>query len=154
MGALLHDAGLSWLHFVLAFILVGAIAAESFILRLPVDGRVARLLLRIDLFYGVSAVLLIIVGVSRVIWGAKGWAYYQVQPFFWAKMATFALIGLLSIAPTRAFMRWVKQAGSDPSFVVPEAEAKRIRRLAVVETHLVALLVLFAALMARAIGQS
>jgi len=149
---LFHDAGLSWLHFVLAFILVGAIAAEAFVLRLPVDGRVARLLLRIDLFYGVSAVLLILVGISRVIWGAKGWDYYRDQPFFWAKMATFAAIGLLSIAPTRTFTRWVKQAGVDAAFTVPEADAKRVRRLVVIEAHLIALLVLFAALMARGIG--
>jgi putative membrane protein len=149
---LYHDAGLSWLHFVLAFILVGSIMAEAFILRLAVDGRVARLLLRVDLFYGASAVLLILVGVSRVIWGAKGWAYYQDQPFFWAKMATFGAIALLSILPTRTFTRWVKQAGADASFVVPEADAKRVRRLVTIEAHLIALLVLFAALMARGIG--
>jgi putative membrane protein len=151
---LFHDAGLSWLHFVLAFILVGAIAAEAFVLRLPVDGRVARLLLRIDLFYGVSAVLLILAGVSRVIWGAKGWAYYQDQPFFWAKMATFAAIGLISILPTRTFIGWVKKAGADAAFAVPEAETKRMRRIVVIEAHLIALLVLFAALMARGIGAS
>jgi putative membrane protein len=150
---LLHDAGLSWLHFVLAFILVGSIVAEAFVLRLPVDGRVARLLLRIDLFYGVSAVLLVLAGVSRVIWGAKGWDYYNDQPFFWAKMATFGAIGLISIAPTRTFIRWVGQARDNPGFAVPETEAKRVRRLVVAETHLVALLVLFAALMARGIGQ-
>lgn len=152
MGLLLHDAGLSWLHFVLAFVLVGALVAEAFILRLPVDGRVARLLLRIDLFYGASAVLLILAGISRVLWGAKGWDYYSAQPFFWAKMATFGVIGLLSIVPTRAFMRWVKQANAEPGFVVAEADVKRMRRLVVVETHLVALLLLFAALMARGIG--
>ena len=151
---LYHEAGLSWLHFVLAFILVGAIAAEAFVLRLPVDGRVARLLLRIDLFYGVSATSLILVGISRVIWGAKGWSYYQAQPFFWAKMATFGAIALLSILPTRTFIGWVKKAGADAGFVALEAEAKRVRRIVVIETHLAALLVLFAALMARGIGAS
>lgn len=152
MGALFHDAALSWLHFLLAFILVGAIVAEAFVLRLPIDGRVARLLLRIDLFYGASAVLLILAGIARVIWGAKGWAYYQNQPFFWAKMATFGVVGLISIAPTRTFMRWVKQAGVDAAFAAPEAEIKRVRRLVMIETQLVALLLLFAALMARGIG--
>lgn len=151
---LLHDAGLAWLHFVFAFILVGAIVAEAFILRLPVDNRVARLLLRVDMFYGVSAVLIILAGIARVIWGAKGWDYYQAQPFFWAKMAVFALIGLISIAPTRAFMRWVKAFNADPGFAPPEAEVKRLRRYVVAETHLVALLLLFAALMARGTGQS
>lgn len=149
---LMHDAGLAWLHFVFAFVLVGALVAEAFILRLPVDGRVARLLLRVDLFYGGSAVLLILAGIARVIWGAKGWAYYQAQPFFWAKMATFGLIGLLSIVPTRTFIRWVRQAGVDPAFTVAEPEVKRMRRLVVAETHLLALLLLFASLMARGIG--
>lgn len=149
---LMHDAGLAWLHFLFAFILVGALVAELFILRLPVDSRVARLLLRVDLFYGLSAVLLIIAGVSRVIWGAKGWEYYQAQPFFWAKMAAFGLIGLISIVPTRTFMRWVKSFNADPSFAPAEAQVKSMRRLVMIETHLLALLLLFASLMARAIG--
>lgn len=150
---LLHYAGLAWLHFVFAFILVGALAAASFILRLPVDSRVARVLLRVDLFYGVSAVLLILAGISRIVWGERGWAYYQVQPFFWAKMATFALIGLLSIGPTRAFLRWTKAFNADATYTPPEADVKRVRRLVMVEMHLVPLLLLFAALMARGIGQ-
>jgi putative membrane protein len=149
---LLHDAGLAWLHFLFAFIMVGALVAEAFILRLPVDGRVARLLSRVDLFYGISAGLVILAGVSRVIWGAKGWAYYQAQPFFWAKMATFALIGLISIPPTLTFLRWNRAARADASALVPEPEVKRVRLLVVIETHLLALLLLFATLMARGIG--
>ena len=146
------DAGLAWLHFVFAFVLVGALVTEAFILRLHVDGRVARLLLRVDLFYGLSAVLLIIAGVARVVWGAKGWLYYQEQPFFWAKMATFGVIGLVSIVPTMTFIRWNKAAGANPSFAVPDADVKRIRHYVVGETHLIALLLLCAVLMARGIG--
>lgn len=149
---LMHDAGLAWLHFLFAFVLVGAICAELFILRLPIDNRVARLLLRVDLFYGVSSVLLIVVGVSRVVWGASGWGFYEAQPFFWAKIATFAAIGLLSIGPTRAFLRWTKAFNANPAFTPPEAEVKRVRLLVMVETHLIVLLLLFASLMARGIG--
>ncbi len=149
---LLQDAAFSYLHFVFALILAGALAAEAFVLRLPVDSRVARLLLRIDLFYGISAVGVIAAGLARVFWGAKGAAYYAGQPFFWIKMAVFALIGLISIAPTRTFIRWVKQAGQDASFVIADADAKRVRRLVMIELHLLALVPLFAALMARAIG--
>lgn len=149
---LLHDAALAYVHFVFAFILAGALAAEAFVMRLPVDGRVARLLLRIDLFYGISAVGVIAAGVARVFWGAKGVDYYASQPFFWAKMATFAVIGLISIAPTRAFIRWVKQANQDAAFAVAEADVKRLRRFVMIELHLLALVPLFAALMARSIG--
>lgn len=151
---MLHDAGLAWLHFVFAFILVGAIVAEAFILRLAVNAAAARLLLRVDLFYGLSAVLLILAGISRVIWGAKGWSFYEAEPFFWAKMGVFALIGLVSIVPTRAFIRWANAAKADANFVAPDAEVKRVRRLVAIETHSVALLLLFASLMARGLGHS
>ncbi|WP_135213300.1 DUF2214 family protein [Vitreimonas flagellata] len=149
---LYHDAGLAWLHFVFAFVLVGALVAELFILRLPVDGRVAKLLLRVDLFYGVAAVLIILAGISRVLWGAKGWDYYSVQPFFWAKMGTFLIIGALSALPTRTFMRWKRAADADATFTAPEAEVKRMRSFVMWETHLLVLLLAFASFMARAIG--
>lgn len=149
---MLIDALLAWVHFLLAFLLVGTLVAEAFILRLPVDGRVARLLARVDLFYGLSAGLLIIAGVSRVIWGAKGWAYYQGEPFFWAKMAAFAAVGLISILPTMTFLRWRRASKASASFAVPEAEVRRVRRYVMAETHLIALLLLFAVLMARGVG--
>ena len=149
---LLHDAALSWLHFVFAFIVAGALAAEAFVLRLPVDGRVARLLLRIDTFYGVAAVGVILAGVARVFWGIKGAAYYGDQPFFWAKMATFAVVGLISIAPTRTFFRWVKGANMSPTFAAGDDAVKRVRRLVMIELHLFVLIPLFAALMARGVG--
>lgn len=149
---LLHDAALSFLHFAFALTLVGALAAEAFVLRLPVDGRVARLLLRIDLLYGISAVGVILAGLARVFWGAKDAAFYGAQPFFWAKLATFAAIGLISILPTRTFISWVKRHGRDAAFAVTDADAKRVRRLVMIELHLLVLVPLFAALMARGIG--
>lgn len=151
---LLHDAGLAWLHFIFAFILVGAITAELFMLRLNVTADVALRILRADLFYGVSSVLLILAGGSRALWGVKGWDFYSAEPFFWAKMGTFVVIGLLSIAPTRTFIRWAKAAKADATFVAPEAEVKAARRWVMIEVHLIALLLLFASLMARGIGQS
>lgn len=147
-----HDAAFSYLHFTFALILTGALAAEAFVLRLPVDGRVARLLLRIDAFYGASAVAVILAGLARVFWGLKDESFYGGQPFFWAKMATFAVIGLISIAPTLRFIRWVKAANADAAFAAPEAEVKAIRRAVMVELHLLALVPLFAVLMARGVG--
>jgi putative membrane protein len=151
---LMHDAGLAWLHFLFAFILVSALAAELFLLRLTINAETARRILRADLFFGLASVGVILAGVSRVLWGAKGWAFYNAEPFFWAKMGVFAVIGLLSIAPTRAFLRWVKAGKADPAFIPPAGEVKRIRRWVLIEVHLVALLLLFASLMARGIGQN
>lgn len=149
---ILHDASLSFLHFVFAFILAGALSAEAFVLRLPVDGRVARLLLRIDLFYGISAVGVILAGLARVFFGAKGAAYYAAEPFFWAKMAAFAVVGLISIVPTMAFLRWNKAMRENASAIIEEGAVKRIRRLVMIELHVFVLIPLFAALMARGVG--
>lgn len=151
---LLHDAALSYLHFVFAFMLAGALAAEALLLRLPVDGRLARLLLRADALLGLSAVGVIAAGVARFFWGAKGADYYVAQPFFWAKMGAFAAVGLISIAPTMTFFRWVKAAGRDAGFSIGAPDAAKVRRLVIIELAIFSLVPLFAALMARAIGGS
>lgn len=149
---LLHDAALSYLHFVFVLILAGALAAEAFVLRLPVDGRVARLLLRIDLFYGIASFGVIVAGISRVLWGAKGAEYYTDQWTFWAKMGVFLLIGILSSIPTRRFMRWAKSVRANANFMPDEVDVRNVRRVVMVELHLLACVPVFAALMARAIG--
>ena len=71
--------------------------------------------------------------------------------FFWAKLAAFAAIGLISILPTRTFISWVKRHGRDAAFAVTDADAKRVP-LGDDRTHLLVLVPLFAALMARGIG--
>ena len=43
------------------------------------------------------------VGFARANFAAKGWAYYSHNSFFWSKIGTFALVGVLSIIPTIAF---------------------------------------------------
>lgn len=149
---MVHDAGLSFLHFLFAFTLAGALAAEAAVLRLPVDAKAARLLLGADAVYGISAVAVILAGLARVFWGAKGAAYYVEQPFFWAKMAAFVVVGLISIAPTMTFFRWMKAASREPAFAVAAADVAKVRRLVVLELAIFALVPLFAALMARGIG--
>src|SRR5262249_973921 len=60
------------------------------------DATVARTA-AIDASYGALAGLILIVGFARAIFAAKGWDYYAHNAFFWAKIGTFAIIGLLSI---------------------------------------------------------
>lgn len=65
---------------------------------------------KLDKGVGMGSGLILVIGLSRVIWGEKGWAFYQSNPFFWAKMVTFLLIGLLSIGPTLMFVNWCSLA--------------------------------------------
>jgi putative membrane protein len=102
----------------------------------------------VDLWYGVLAGMILAVGFSRAVFAAKGWAYYSHNGFFWAKISTFLVIGLLSVPPTVAFIRW-RRAGVAPD----EAQIAGIRRLIWVEVGLFALLPIFAAAMARGYGE-
>lgn len=106
-------------------------------------------LARLDKGLGMGAALLLIIGVCRVLWGEKGWAFYQSNPFFWAKVATFILIGVLSVGPTIQFIRWHKQHLADSAFAPPAAEIAKAKHFILVEIALVSLLFVLAAAMAR-----
>src|SRR5215831_4314241 len=111
------------------------------------DGAAVARVVTIDAGYGVLAGLIIIVGFTRAIFAAKGWDYYEHNAFFWAKIGTFAVIGLLSVPPTLAFLKW-RRAGAPPKV---EAVAK-VRRYLWMQVVLFPLLLAFAAAMARGYG--
>jgi len=141
------DLILAVIHHLLVFGLAIMLAMELAYLRVdPVP--IARLS-KLDGGYGGVAALIVAVGVARVIWGAKGWVAYQDNPFFWAKIATFVVIGLLSITPTIQFIKWSRALKADPAFRPPATEVSRAALWVRIEVLLLLPLVGFAAAMAR-----
>lgn len=138
---------LAILHHIAVFGLVAALAMEGFALRAHAIDP-ARMV-RLDAVFGATAVLVVAVGVSRVIWGGKGWAFYEANPFFWAKIGLFAAIGLISILPTLAFFRWRKAAAGDAAWTPLAADVKRVRLWIGLEALLLVPLLACAAAMAR-----
>src|SRR5262249_52981492 len=104
-----QDLSLAIVHHWALLMLVGALCAEFMLLRLPPSAAWLRSLARADLVYGASAGLMLLAGLGRVVWGAKGAALYLQNPVFWTKLGLFLLIGLLSVWPTVQFIRWRKQ---------------------------------------------
>lgn len=149
---MLADLVLAILHHVLVFGLFGLLSAEAILLRPGLTGARLALLGRLDGFYGGVAGVIVGVGVGRVIWGLKGWEYYVTSWSFWAKIAAFAAVGIASIPPTLRILAWRRAAGRDESHVVPDGEIARVRRLVRAELALFALILVFAAMMARGIG--
>ncbi len=143
------DLILAILHHVLVFGLMAIIAIEMVMVRAEIRGREIGRLARIDMFYGIAATLIVVVGVLRVFFGIKGAGYYWVSPSFWAKMAAFVLVGLLSIIPTMRIARWRRAAEADPIYSPPLAEVQRVRRMIHIEAGLFLLIPVFAAAMAR-----
>src|SRR5688500_17846579 len=91
--------------------------------------------------------LILIVGFARAIFAAKGWDYYLHNAFFWAKIGTFVLIGLLSVPPTLAYLKW-RRTGAAPT----DEAIVGVRRYLWMEAVLFAPLLAFAAAMARGYG--
>ena len=140
------SAFMAFLHHVAAFALVAALVVEFVVIRDQLDVRTARRLARADLVVGLSAGVLLVVGLLRVFYFEKGAAFYFHNGAFIAKMVLFVAVALLSIYPTLKFLAWRKG--------IDAASVPKIRRLLHVELVGVVLILLCAALMARGIGFS
>jgi putative membrane protein len=140
------DLPLAIAHHLLIFLLFGILVAELVLTRAASDRPSLMLVARIDLWYGLVAVALLAVGFVRAIFAAKGWAYYQHNLFFWAKIATFFLIALLSVPPTIAYLRWKVADAPDGAVLA------RMRLFLWLQAALFPLLLIFAAAMARGYG--
>jgi len=146
------DAILAYLHFAAILTLVWFLAKEWTLLRAGAPNIDTERLASADAGFGLAALLVLATGGLRAVYGAKGWAFYAHNPAFHAKVTLFVIVGLVSIAPTLAFVRWRKARRADPGYIVAESEWKRARRFVIVELHLVALIPLAAVIMSRGLA--
>lgn len=146
---MLADTTLAILHHVLIFGVLAMLTAELVLARPVLSGDAVGRLSAIDGAYGGMAMAVLAVGASRLVWGAKGWDYYSTNPWFWAKIATFLLVGALSVRPTMRFAAWRRAAAGSAGYAVPSAELAGVRRLIRAQLGLFVLIPVFAALMAR-----
>jgi putative membrane protein len=148
------DLILTIAHHLLIFTIAAIIAIEFAVVRPGIDPAQIRRVARFDLGYGIAAVLLVGIGFSRVYFGIKGPAFYLQNAVFWAKIAAFALVGLLSILPTLRLLAWRWLAERDRAFAPPAAEMTTVRRLLTIEACVFVLIPILAAAMARGYGLS
>lgn len=134
-------------HHLAVFTLVAIFAAEFALLRPGIEGKRLMQLSKIDSAYGAVAGLVVVVGIIRVIFGGAGWEYYVGNWVFWAKMVAFLAVGLLSIPPTLAIIRW-RKSGTAPA----DADVNTARRFLYLEAGLLLFIPAFAAAMARGYG--
>src|ERR1700675_4803182 len=142
------DLDLAIVHHVLIFGIFGILFAEFMTVRAGMSSAAVIRIASVDLWYGILAAAVVVIGFCRAIYAAKGWAYYSHNTFFWAKMATFAAIGLLSVPPSIQFIRW-RKLGAAPE----DAAVRSARRYLHAELGLFVLLLVFAAAMARGYGE-
>jgi putative membrane protein len=147
------DLVLAIVHHLLVFVLAGILAFEIGTVSLTMKRDEILRVSRVDIWYGILAGVIIVVGFTRASVAAKGWAYYSVNLFFWAKIGTFLVIGLLSIVPTVAIIRWRRALAADAAFTPSADVVRHVRGHLWAEAILFLLLPIFAAAMARGYGE-
>jgi putative membrane protein len=149
---MLLDWALASAHHLAIFTLAAILAFELALTASELDGKAVLRLARIDAWYGVMAAVVLAAGAARVVFGAKGPEYYMVNAFFWTKMALFAAVGVISIAPTLRYLVWRRAVRADPDFRPDAVGIRFVRRALWTEVALFAGLPLCAAAMARGFG--
>ncbi|MBD3643683.1 MAG: DUF2214 family protein [Alcanivorax sp.] len=139
-------------HYLSILMLFGFLYGELLLWRTGISERNIRTLLWLDIGYGLSALAVLVSGIARAGWTEKGWDFYLSNPWFHGKVTLFILIGLLSLYPTKVLLGWRKTVKAGH---VPEIDAtlqRNLRGVLVAELHLVVLMPILAALMARGVG--
>lgn len=142
----------AYLHFIGIMALMATLLAEHATLQPNMTRIQMQRLVSIDQFYGIAAVLVLVTGVLRFAYFAKGMPFYLANPLFYIKVGIFVAVGLISIYPTRRFLSWQRMLRQDQ---LPEVDDESVTRLRVVvrlELGLLLIMPLLAVLMARGIG--
>lgn len=154
IGILMLRITLASLHLLALAIGMMATVLRGSALREPLTDASLRRALRLDVIWGIAAVLWIATGLWRLLGGIeKPLAYYATNHLFMAKMGLFALIFVLEIWPMLTLMR-VRAAlarGTDPAPIISPA-ARRIALIGHLQATLALIMIFLAVGMARGYG--
>lgn len=141
----------AYFHHAAAFLVVATLMVELVLLKGELTVPSARSVLRMDMVYGIAALVVLAAGFVRVFHTEKGSAYYFDSASFLLKLALFIVVGLLSIYPTIKFLSWRKalREGRVPDF--DAGTRTKVRMLIHIELTLLFVIMLMAIMMARSV---
>jgi putative membrane protein len=147
------EAILAYLHLLAILTMVVFISSEAALCRVQwLNAAVVERLAKVDLVYGIAAIMVLATGVARTVWGVKGTSWYWTNPLLHVKLTLFIVVGVISIFPTLTYVRWrkaLRATGALPA----EADIRKTRKLVMVQAHLIALIPLVAVFLARGFGK-
>lgn len=147
------EAILAYLHLLAILTMVVFISSEAALCRVQwLNAAVVERLAKVDLVYGIAAIMVLATGVARTVWGVKGTSWYWTNPLLHVKLTLFIIVGVISIFPTMTYFRWrkaLRATGALPA----EADIRKTRKLVMVQAHLIALIPLVAVFLARGFGK-
>ena len=146
------SAIMAFLHHLAAFTVVSCLVAEIVLFKPPLSVAQARRIQRTDNLFGISAGVVLVVGVLRVLYFEKGAGYYLEDAFFIIKFVAFTLAGIISIYPTVLFLSWSKALKQGIAPDMPAAQIRRARMCLMWELTAIVVILFCAAFMARGFG--
>ena len=146
---MLTQALLAYAHFLAILTMVVFLSSEAALCRQEwLNAAVVRRLVTVDRIVSVAAVAVLLTGVARATWGDKGASWYWHQPLLHLKLSLYVLGAVFAFKPRQAFRRWQREL--DAKGVFPgEAEIKATRRSVMIQAHILAVVPLVAAFLAR-----
>ena len=143
------EAFLASLHIVAILTLVVFLSSEAALCRMEwMNAAVVRRLAKLDMIYGLAALVLLLTGIARIVWGAKGLTWYVSQPLFHLKMLLFVIVGVLSLRPTFTIRKWLKALNVAGTLPTPES-VQFVRKWIMVQAHIIPLIAVIAVYWAR-----
>ncbi len=137
-----------YFHFISIFTMISAVVAEHLLLKKQLTRKEIKRLSIIDGIYGISAILVVAMGLTLWFGVGKPAEVYSKNWIFHLKVGLFILMALLSIYPTVFFLKNRKGASPEEVVTLPDSIKWMIR----LELLLVIVIPLCATLMAKGIG--
>jgi putative membrane protein len=139
-------------HSIGIMVIFAALVTETLTLRQEMTLPQAWRISIADGVYGLAATLVLVTGILQVLVFGKGTDDYLHQPVFWAKVAMFGAVSLLSIVPTVLFIRWIAPLRAQRPPTLSQPQVSRLQLLIRQELVGVAVIPLLASMVARHIG--
>ncbi len=91
---------IKYVHYLAIFGVVSSVVAEHLSMKDALTRREIGRLARIDTVYGISAVVVLLAGLSMWIWVGKPAEFYTRNWIFHTKITLYVIVAVLSIVPT------------------------------------------------------
>jgi putative membrane protein len=149
---MIQESILAFLHISAILALVVFITSEAAICRPEwMSPEIVERLVRVDRIYGIAAASVLVTGLLRIYLGMKGSGWYWGNWLLHVKITLFLLAALISIVPTLRFLRWRKALRATGALPPPQ-EVRKMRKLVMLQAHIIPIIPLAAVFLARGFG--
>lgn len=146
---MLLEAVLAYVHLLAVLSWVVFLSSSTALARAEwLNAAALQRLATVERVANLAALAVLASGLARMVWGAKGLAWYGAQPLLWAKLALFALMAAAAWRGHGQLRGWLAAHRASGALPPPEAVAAW-RRRTMRAAHLMLVIPLAAVLLAR-----